>query len=370
MVSRVIPVDAFDLVISGVTGDLARRKILPGLFHRFLVGQMPENAQVIGSSRTQMDDGEFREMVRASLQEFSPQASGDTQALDSFLDKLRFVRVDATGDDGWQDHAAKLRPDAIRAFYLSVSPALFGAIATNLEKHGVSTAEARIVVEKPFGHDLESAKALNADLRRSFDERQIYRIDHYLGKETVHNLMALRFANSLWEPLWNSTHIDHVQITVAGSLGVKGRGEYYDRSGAMRDEKVKVIAALKPVAQADTVRGQYRAQNGDDSYRDDAGDPESPTESFVAMKVNVGNRRWASKPFYLRTGKKLRARASEIAMVFRDPPNMMFPKMEGRRGNALTIRLQPDEGITLRTTIKDPGPWAHAVGGSLARYDV
>ena len=384
MVSRVIPVEPFDIVIFGVTGDLARRKILPGLFHRFLVGQIPDTAQVIGSSRTEMDEGAFQELVRACLLEFSPQASKDAEALTSFLAKLSYVCVDATGENGWLDLAEKLRPDVVRAFYLSVSPSLFGPIAANLSKYGVSTPEARIVVEKPFGHDLNTAKALNADLRKGFEEKQIYRIDHYLGKETVQNLMALRFANSLWEPLWNSTHIDHVQITVAESLGVEGRGEYYDRSGAMRDmvqnhlmqllcltameppsrftpgavrdEKVKVIEALDPVSQADTVRGQYRAKTGEDSYRDHAGDPDSLTESFVAMKVNIGNWRWAGTPFYLRTGKKLRARASEIAVVFRDPPHMIFPKMEGRRGNALIIRLQPDEGITLRTTIKDPGP--------------
>ncbi|MGB5862942.1 MAG: glucose-6-phosphate dehydrogenase [Sulfitobacter sp.] len=384
MVSRVIPVDPFDLVIFGVTGDLARRKILPGLFHRFLVGQMPESARVIGASRTEMDVAQFREMVRECLLEFSPQASNKKKTLNTFLDGLSYVCIDAQGDSGWTELKSLLRADAVRAFYLSVSPSLFGPIAGNLSKHGVSTPDARIVVEKPFGHDLASAQALNADLRRSFDEHQIYRIDHYLGKETVQNLMALRFANSLWEPLWNSTHIDHVQITVSESLGVEGRGEYYDRSGAMRDmvqnhlmqllcltameppsrftpgavrdEKVKVIQALEPVEQGDIVRGQYRARTGNDSYRDHAGDPDSPTESFVAMKVNIGNWRWAGTPFYLRTGKKLRTRASEIAMVFRDPPHMIFPKMEGARGNALIIRLQPDEGITLRTTIKDPGP--------------
>ena len=257
-------------------------------------------------------------------------------------------------------------------------------IAQSLHSHGIATPESRIVVEKPFGHDLKTAQALNADLRRSFAESQIYRIDHYLGKETVQNLMALRFANALWEPLWNATHIDHVQITVAESLGVEGRGEYYDKSGAMRDmvqnhlmqllcltameppsrfrpnavrdEKVKVIEALEPVSQDDIVRGQYRAQGDVGSYRDHAGNPQSRTESFVAMKVNIGNWRWAGTPFYLRTGKKLRARCSEIAVVFRDPPHMIFPDMASRRGNALIIKLQPDEGITLRNTIKEPGP--------------
>ncbi len=384
MVSRVIPVDPFDLVIFGVTGDLARRKILPGLFHRFLVGQMPPEARVIGAARSEMTAAAFRETVREGLLEFSPQAGERPEVLAAFLELLDYVAVDAKGTGGWQALKGGLRADAVRAFYLSVSPSLFGTIARALSANGIATPESRIVVEKPFGHDLETARALNADLRRSFEERQIYRIDHYLGKETVQNLMALRFANSLWEPLWNATHIDHVQITVAESLGVEGRGDYYDRSGAMRDmvqnhlmqllcltameppsrftpgavrdEKLKVIEALEPPAPSDIVRGQYGPVGGDGGYRDHAGDPESRTESFLAMKVKVSNWRWAGTPFYLRTGKKLRARASEIALVFRDPPHMIFPRMEGRRGNALIIRLQPDEGITLRTTIKDPGP--------------
>ncbi|MCR9127333.1 MAG: glucose-6-phosphate dehydrogenase [Rhodobacteraceae bacterium] len=384
MVSRVIPVAPFDLVIFGATGDLARRKILPGLFHRFAVGQMPDAARIIGVARTDMDESAFRADVQAGLSEFVPQAAGNSEMLSRFLDRIGYVRVDATGDEGWSALRDVLRADVVRAFYLSVAPSLFGAIAARLHDHGIATAESRIVVEKPFGHDLDSARALNVDLRQSFDEHQIYRIDHYLGKETVQNLMALRFANSLWEPLWNATHVDHVQITVAESLGVEGRGEYYDRVGAMRDmvqnhlmqllcliameppsrftpnavrdEKVKVIGSLEATALGDIVRGQYRARGDEKSYRDDAGNRASRTESFVAMKVNIGNWRWAGTPFYLRTGKKMRARSSEIAVVFRDPPHMIFPRMEGRRGNALIIRLQPNEGITLRNTIKEPGP--------------
>lgn len=385
MVSRVIPVAPFDLVVFGATGDLARRKIIPGLFHRFVVGQMPKDARLIGVARREMQSSEFRDLIRDSLLEFALRAPDDKEQLDAFLDVVTYVCVDATGDTGWAELQAKLRDDAVRAFYLSVAPALFGEIADRLSAYGVATPLSRIVVEKPFGKDLETAQALNQTLRRNFAEEQIYRIDHYLGKETVQNLMALRFANSLWEPLWNATHIDHVQITVSESLGVEGRGAYYDQSGAMRDmvqnhlmqllcltameppsdynpdavrnEKVKVISALKPALPEDIVRGQYRETPGNnDSYRDHAKDPHSRTESFVAMKVNVGNWRWSGTPFYLRTGKKLRARSSEIAVVFRDPPHMIFPKMEGRRGNALIIRLQPDEGITLRTTIKEPGP--------------
>ncbi|WP_204115394.1 glucose-6-phosphate dehydrogenase [Shimia biformata] len=384
MVSRVIPVEPFDLVLFGATGDLAYRKILPGLFHRFQVEQMPADARVIGAARTEMTTEGFRDHVAQAVRDAVGDDTEVLKALPAFLECLDYVPVDAMGDGGWDDLGDKLRDNVVRAFYLSVGPRFFGPIAGALAKRGLATPESRIVVEKPFGHDLASAKALNADLRAAFREDQIYRIDHYLGKETVQNLMALRFANSLWEPLWNSTHIDHVQITVAESLGVEGRGEYYDQSGAMRDmvqnhlmqllcltameppskfaptavrdEKVKVIHALEPVPLSDIARGQYRARDGGDSYTDHAGDPRSNTESFIAMKVKVGNWRWAGTPFYLRTGKKLRNRVSEIAIVFRDPPHMIFPKMEHRRGNALVIRLQPDEGITLRTTIKDPGP--------------
>ena len=384
MVSRVIPVAQFDLVVFGATGDLSKRKILPGLFHRFVVGQMPADARIIGAARSDITVDGFREIVRACLREFAPKHARDRDLLERFVTQIEYVRVDAAGDEGWEELAGMMRPDAVRAFYLSVAPSLFGTIAAKLNAHGVATPDSRIVVEKPFGHDLKSAKALNADLRQSFEEHQIYRIDHYLGKETVQNLMALRFGNALWEPLWNATHIDHVQITVAESLGVEGRGAYYDQSGAMRDmvqnhlmqllcltameppsrfvpsavrdEKLKVIEALDPVPPVNIVRGQYRSRKGDGGYLEHVENRKSKTESFVAMKVTVGNWRWAGTPFYLRTGKKLRARTSEIAIVFRDPPHMIFPDVAEHRGNALIIRLQPDEGITLRNTIKEPGP--------------
>ncbi|MEM6658509.1 MAG: glucose-6-phosphate dehydrogenase [Pseudomonadota bacterium] len=382
MVSRVIPVDPFDLVLFGATGDLAQRKILPGLYHRFEVGQMPEDARIIGTARSDMTADGFRDQVRAAMKDYAPSHRPDT--LDRFLSRVEYVSVDAMGDAGWADLVQSLRPDVVRAFYLSVGPSLFSGIAQRLHDHELATSDSRIVVEKPFGHDLASAKALNEGLRTCFQEHQIYRIDHYLGKETVQNLMALRFANSLFEPLWNSTHVDHVQITVAETVGVAGRGAYYDQSGAMRDmvqnhlvqllcltameppskfspnavrdEKVKVIEALEPVNAPDTARGQYRADKGGDSYVDHVGNPSSRTESFIALKVHLGNWRWAGVPFYLRTGKRLRARESEIAVFFRDPPHTIFPNVGPLRGNVLVIRLQPDEGITLRTTIKDPGP--------------
>ena len=382
MVSRVIPVAAFDLVLFGATGDLAARKILPSLFYRFKIGQMPPEGRIIGAARSALDTAAFRALAKTALSSAAPEAAKSDIA--AFLKLIDYVRIDAKGDAGWKTLAKKLRKDAVRVFYLSVGPTLFSPIASGLKTAGLITPESRIVVEKPFGHDLASAAALNRDLGNCFRESQIYRIDHYLGKETVQNLMALRFANALFEPLWNSQHIDHVQITVAESLGVAGRGEYYERAGALRDmvqnhlmqllcltameppsrfepnavrdEKLKVIRALDPVPPERIVRGQYRKGNGGDSFADEVGNPDSRSESFVAMKVQISNWRWAGTPFYLRTGKKLRHRLSEIAIVFRDPPHSIFPAMENRRGNALIIRLQPDEGITLRMTIKDPGP--------------
>jgi len=384
MVSRVIPVDTFDLVIFGGTGDLARRKILPALFRRFQAGQMPEDSRVIGAARSDLDADGYRAFVRKALAEFIPAAEAPKKAVASFLRHLSYVAVDAKGKGGWKDLAEQVRPDVIQAFYFSVGPGLFGDLAERLHKHGIAGPESRIVVEKPFGRDLASAHALNATLAAHFDEHQIYRIDHYLGKETVQNLMAVRFGNILFEPLWNAQYVDHVQITVAETVGIEGRGAYYDRSGAMRDmvqnhmmqllcliameppsrfdpdavrdEKLKVIRALDPVAPSDIVRGQYKAGNDRPGYVDGVGDPDSRTESFVALRVHIANWRWKGTPFYLRTGKRLRARMSEIVVTFREPPHSIFGEEAGTNANVLAIRLQPDEGITLRVTIKEPGP--------------
>ncbi|ETX30769.1 glucose-6-phosphate dehydrogenase [Roseivivax isoporae] len=383
MVSRVIPVDTFDLVIFGGTGDLARRKILPGLFRRYCAGQMPPEAQIIGAARSEMTDDEYRAFVREAVDEFgsTPHEPGQ---FDAFLGRVGYQRVDAKGSDGWEDLGARLRDDAVRAFYFSVGPALFGDLAERLRTFGLATQDTRIVVEKPFGHDLQSARALNRELAEHFNEGQIYRIDHYLGKETVQNLMAVRFGNMLFEPLWNAQHVDHIQITVAETVGVGGRGGYYDKSGAMRDmiqnhlmqllcliamepparfepdsvrdEKLKVIRALDPVEPHHVVRGQYAADENQPGYRAHVEDPRSTTESFVALKAHISNWRWAGTPFYLRTGKMLRARTSEIAVVFKDAPHSIFGAEAGRHRNMLAIRLQPNEGMTLDVTIKEPGP--------------
>jgi glucose-6-phosphate 1-dehydrogenase len=384
MVSRVIPVDDFDLVIFGGTGDLARRKILPGLYRRFCAGQMPETARIIGAARSEHDTEEFRRIVREAILEFSSKHSCDEALIGDFLKRLDYVQVDARGEEGWDALKEMMREDVIKAYYFSVAPSLFGEIAERLMSHGIADDKARIVVEKPFGRDLASAKALNRDLAKHFDETQIYRIDHYLGKETVQNLMAVRFGNILFEPLWNSQYVDHIQITVAETVGVGGRGEYYDRSGAMRDmvqnhlmqllcliameppsrfdpdavrdEKLKVIRALEPIDHHHIVRGQYEATDTEPSYREDAGDPRSRTESFIALRCMISNWRWAGTPFFLRTGKKLKARNSEIAVVFKDAPHSIFGEEAGRHANLLSIRLQPNEGMTLKVTIKEPGP--------------
>ena len=386
MVSTVIPVQPFDLVIFGATGDLAHRKILPSLYRRLSVHQMPQEARIIGAARSKMSRAEFRKSVQGALEEFVEPGDLSKERVEAFLATLDYVTIDAAGDGGWAQLARKLdeKPDHIRAFYLSVAPSLFGTIAGRLTEAGITTPSSRIVVEKPLGQDLASARALNAQLSRHFGEHQIYRIDHYLGKETVQNLMAIRFANALFEPLWNSRYVEHVQITVAETVGVAGRGAYYDGSGAMRDmvqnhimqllcltameppakfdpdavrdEKLKVIRALDPLMISDTVRGQYSANGKDGSYLDHVGNPASRTESFVAIRAHVSNWRWAGTPFYLRTGKKLAARLSEIVVTFKHPPHTIFPQVEAQKGNALIIRLQPDEGITMRVTIKEPGP--------------
>ena len=383
MVSRVIPVEPFDLVIFGGTGDLAKRKILPGLFRRYCSGQMPENARIIGAARGDLDDAGFRALADEAIREFGGATVTD-DALARFLDRLSYVTVDATGTKGWDELQAHMTEGHVRAFYFSVGPSLFGPLAERLKAANLACPESRIVVEKPFGRDLESAKALNSTLRDHFDESQIYRIDHYLGKETVQNLMAVRFGNMLFEPLWNAQYVDHVQITVSESVGVDGRGAYYDKSGAMRDmvqnhlmqllcltameppsrfdpdavrdEKLKVIRALDPVSPENIVRGQYTDPIKGRGYLEQVEDSDSITESFIAMKLAISNWRWAGVPFFLRTGKRLKARYSEIAIVFKDAPHSIFGQTQGRHRNVLTIRLQPNEGIDLIVTIKEPGP--------------
>lgn len=389
MASRVIPVDPFDLVIFGGTGDLARRKILPGLFRRYCSGQMPAEARIIGAARTEIDAKGYREMVSDAIAEFNGDFNCEDKTLETFLAQIDYLPIDARGETGWAELQEKMKGTGrVEAYYFSVSPALFGDLAERLQHWGMADKDARIVVEKPFGRDLATAQELNGTLATYFNEDQIYRIDHYLGKETVQNLMAVRFGNMLFEPLWNAQYVDHIQITVAETVGVGGRGEYYDKSGAMRDmvqnhlmqllcliamepparfdpdavrdEKLKVIRALDPVETHHIVRGQYQAvpmnETEQPGYRSAVGDARSRTESFIALKTHLSNWRWAGTPFYLRTGKRMAERSSEITVVFKDTPHSIFGDDAGRHRNVLSIRLQPNEGITLGVTIKEPGP--------------
>jgi glucose-6-phosphate 1-dehydrogenase len=388
MASRIIAVPSFDLVIIGATGDLARRKLLPALFHRDRAGQIPEGARIIGAARRAMDASAFRAEAEAAIAPAEPTAEEAAR----FLARLAYVHLDATGDDGWQALAALLGDSqAIRVFYLATGPELFAPLCHGIARHGLAR-DARVVVEKPIGRDLESAMAVNAAIGAVFPESAIYRIDHYLGKETVQNLMALRFANTLFEPVWNSAHIDHVQITVAETLGVEGRAGYYDTAGALRDmvqnhmlqllcliamepptsldadavrdEKLKVLKSLVPLDTAAvterSVRGQYRAGAGDGGpvpgYREEVGH-DTRTETFAALRAEIANWRWAGVPFFLRTGKRLPQRLSEIVVAFRPVPHNAFGSAAGLMlPNRLAIRLQPDESIDLWLMIKDPGP--------------
>ncbi|GLK80571.1 glucose-6-phosphate dehydrogenase [Methylopila turkensis] len=396
MTSRIVAVDPFDLVVFGGTGDLAHRKLFPALFRRDHDGQLTEPTRIIGVSRKDMDKKAFKAEVRQALETFVSADELEKAAVTRFLARIDYVTLDATGEAGWSDLKSKLADglDRVRAFYLATSPDLFDAIVHNLRDHGLITPKTRVVLEKPLGKDLESAREINAAVGEVLDESQIYRIDHYLGKETVQNLLALRFANVLFEPVWDSAHVDHVQITVAEKIGVGARGGYYDTSGALRDmvqnhilqllclvameppgelgadslrdEKLKVLRALKPIGDAGvrtlTVRGQYRSGAVDaksvPGYIEELGDgAASSTETFVALKAEVQTWRWAGVPFYLRTGKRLPSQVSEIVIQFREVPLSIFGAAGGFLApNRLVIRLQPDEGVKLYLMIKDPGP--------------
>jgi glucose-6-phosphate 1-dehydrogenase len=395
MVARIISVEPFDLVVFGGTGDLAHRKLFPALFQRDCDGQFTEPARIIAVARREMGADDFRASVASSLEQFVGKEVASSPVRARFLQRIDYVSADVTGERGWKTLVEKFAgaTERVRAFYLATSPDLFGPIARKLAEHDLVTPKARIIVEKPIGHDGASAAAINDAIGAVFKEPQIFRIDHYLGKETVQNLMALRFANALFEPVWNSAHIDHVQITVAETIGVEKRGGYYDGSGALRDmvqnhmlqllclvameppaafdadalrdEKLKVLKALVPINDANagtlTVRGQYRAGAANGvavpGYLEEIGKKSSMTETFVAIKAGVANWRFAGVPFYLRTGKRLPQRVSDIEVAFRPVPHAIFDGMTNKiPANRLVIRLQPDEGIKLWLMIKEPGP--------------
>ncbi len=394
--AQIIPVDLFDIVVFGGTGDLALRKLMPSLFLRDRDAQIPAESRIFGVSRSDLTSADYTARLRAGLERHLDPADLEEEVWQRFSARITHVKLDATKPDGWDGLVEGLKggEERARVFYLATSPDLFGPICHNLKAAGVVTPQARVVLEKPIGRDLDSACRINDEVGTVFSEDQIFRIDHYLGKETVQNLMALRFANSLFEPLWTSASIDHIQITVAEKIGVEGRGGYYDRSGALRDmvqnhllqllclvameppvrldkdsvrdEKLKVLQALRPIAGSDigvkTVSGQYRSGAVDGhpvpAYQDELdSDEESRTETFVVIKAEVENWRWAGVPFYLRTGKRMPKRSSEIIIQFRPVPHSIFEAGAGEvAANRLVIRLQPDEGVTLNLMTKDPGP--------------
>ena len=389
------PVEPFDYVVFGATGDLTMRKLLPALYYRFCEGQMPADARFIGAARSPLSDDEFRGRAQAALSRFVSAADLKAETMREFLGRVFYASVNGAESASSWDNLTRLfdqeSAGRVRVFYLATSPGLYGRICANLRERELVGRTSRVVLEKPIGHDLASARRVNDEVGRVFAEKQIFRIDHYLGKETVQNLIALRFANPVFERLWSSDAIDHVQITAAETVGVEGRGDYYDSSGALRDmiqnhllqvmclvameppgsleadslrdEKIKVLRALKPVRPQDVqhvaVRGQYGRGRVRDAivpaYLEELGEGrQSQTETFVALKAEVHSWRWGKVPFYLRSGKRLPAKLSEIVVQFKETPWSIFSSR--LQANRLTIRLQPEEGIQLSIMSKDPGP--------------
>jgi len=383
---------ASTLLMFGATGDLARRMLLPSLYGLDSDGLLPEGLRIIGTARTDLDDEAFRERAQAALQEHLPDGFYQQDIAERFLSRLHYVPLDINDPSGFGRLAERVGdPCHGVAIFLSTAPSLFKPTIDGLEGAGLACPTVRMALEKPLGTDLESSREINDAVAAAFPEDRTFRIDHYLGKETVQNLLALRFANSMFEPLWNSTHIDHVQITVAETVGLEGRGDYYESSGAIRDmvqnhmlqllalvameppadfnatdvrdEKVKVLRALRPITSADveanSVTGQYMrgAIDGEPvpGYAEELG-RESGTETFVALKAHIDNWRWKGVPFYLRTGKRMPQRDTEIFIQFRDVPYSIFASRGATtKPNKLIIGLQPEETISLHLMAKTPG---------------
>jgi glucose-6-phosphate 1-dehydrogenase len=393
------------LVIFGASGDLAKRKLIPAIYNLAASSFLPDEFAVLGISRSPMSGDDFRQKMVQDLHTFET-GTLDPQRVEWLKSRLSYMSGDLDQPETYERLRAALAKldeqwgtGGSYLFYLAVPPSQFAAIIRRLGEAGLTGEEAgrwrRVVIEKPFGHDLESARRLNHDIREVIDETQIYRIDHYLGKETVQNILAFRFANGIFEPIWNRRYIDHVQITVAETVGVESRGSYYEEAGALRDmvqnhmfqllaltameppisfapdevrdERVKILRAVRPLDHEgvlrETVRGQYGpgVVNGKPvpGYRAEKGvSPTSNVETYVALKLSVDNWRWAGVPFYLRTGKRLPRRVTEVAIQFKRAPFMLFREtpVEQLEPNLLVLHIQPDEGISLSFEGKVPGP--------------
>lgn len=394
------------MVIFGASGDLTKRKLMPALFNLYRNGFLAEGSKILGSARAFNDHENFRQHMKESIEEFGSKDEKNDPDWEDFSKLLYFHNTDVTDPASYgilkkeiEEHEKEGFSCGNRLFYFAMPPELYDDIVINLAKCGLNKPAnrdswTRIIVEKPFGRDLESAQELDSLIAKYFTEKQVYRIDHYLGKETVQNLLAFRFGNSIFEPLWNRNYINNVQITAAETVGVETRAGYYESAGALRDmvqnhimqllsliameppvnfeadvvrdEKVQVLKAIQPMTPSEvnrkTIRGQYDEGVMDEKkvkkYTEEDGvNPDSTTETFAAMKLNIQNWRWAGVPFYIRTGKRLKKRTTDITLVFRRTPHMIFRKRgtDEHIANILSIRIQPDEGISFFINAKKPG---------------
>jgi len=384
-----------DIVIFGGHGDLALRKLMPALYHLFHDGYISQESRIISVSRDPLTHDEHIELISQKLQLNLKDGCFDTAFFDIFKEKLSYIQADLTDTQTYEPLAKMLneKEGIDRIHYLSTSPVLFGNICKSLAAFDLITTNSRVVLEKPIGRDLASSRVINEEVAKYFDESAIFRIDHYLGKDTVQNILALRFSNMLFAPIWNAQYIDHIQITVAESVGLEGRWDYYNDYGAMRDmmqnhlmqllclvtmeppcslegnsvrdEKLKVIRSLRFIEGDDlknkTVRGQYSSGAiGKEAvpgfFEEEGGSPKSDTETFVALRVDIDNWRWNNVPIYMRTGKRMSKRYSEIVVDFKDIPHSIFPKGgDCIDSNKLVIRLQPEESISMFIMNKVPG---------------